>query len=194
MHSKVWHNKNLCDLRLTHIIRINKSHTEICRFTVTQSAGADPEIFRGGWLSGWLPVLYYIKTWGAGWLASNDRPIPIVSCTNKQVKGGWLATPSTTLPGSALIWHDYLATAESHLSATWWVLADMCLNTTAYTYRPATTYTCTCKSSLVPRPCPRKRENVLVLASSAVLFSGSYLSQSECSFTVFMWYCIWSHS
>ena len=63
MHSKVWRNKNLCDLRLTHIIRINKSHTEICRFTVTQSAGADPEIFRGGWLSGWLPVLYYTKTW-----------------------------------------------------------------------------------------------------------------------------------
>ena len=25
---------NLCDLRLTHIIRINKSHTKICRFTV----------------------------------------------------------------------------------------------------------------------------------------------------------------
>ena len=37
MHSKVWHNKNLCvtnlfDQRLTHIIRINKykSHAEIC--------------------------------------------------------------------------------------------------------------------------------------------------------------------
>ena len=25
---------NLCDQRLTRIIRINKSHTEICRFTV----------------------------------------------------------------------------------------------------------------------------------------------------------------
>ena len=25
---------NLCDRRLTHIIRINKSHTEICRFMV----------------------------------------------------------------------------------------------------------------------------------------------------------------
>ena len=24
-------------------------------------AGTDPEIFDGGWLSGWLPVLYYTK-------------------------------------------------------------------------------------------------------------------------------------
>ena len=34
MHSKVWHDKNLCDLHLTHIILINKSHIEICHFTV----------------------------------------------------------------------------------------------------------------------------------------------------------------
>ena len=32
-----------------------------------------------------------------GWLASNDGPTPIVLCTNEQVKGGWLATPSTLL-------------------------------------------------------------------------------------------------
>ena len=30
-----------------------------------------------------------------GWLANNDGPTPIVLCTNEQVKGGWLATPST---------------------------------------------------------------------------------------------------
>ena len=32
---------------------------------------------------------------GGGGLASNDRPTPIVLRTNEQVKGGWLATPST---------------------------------------------------------------------------------------------------
>ena len=41
MHSNVWYDKNLCgtnlcDLCLTHIIRINISHTEICRFRVVQ--------------------------------------------------------------------------------------------------------------------------------------------------------------
>ena len=39
MHSNVWHDRNLCstnlcDLCLTRIISINKSHTEICRYTV----------------------------------------------------------------------------------------------------------------------------------------------------------------
>ena len=39
MLSNVWRDKNLrgtnlCDLRLTRIIRINKSHAEICTFTV----------------------------------------------------------------------------------------------------------------------------------------------------------------
>ena len=39
MHCNVWHDKklcgtNLCDQRLTRIIRINKTHTEKCRFTV----------------------------------------------------------------------------------------------------------------------------------------------------------------
>ena len=40
MHSNVWHDKNLCgtnicDLHvLTRIIRINKPHAEISRFTV----------------------------------------------------------------------------------------------------------------------------------------------------------------
>ena len=39
MHSNVWCDKNLCgtnlcDLCLTHINRINKSHAEICRFTI----------------------------------------------------------------------------------------------------------------------------------------------------------------
>ena len=38
----------------------------------TENTGADPEIFHGGW----LPVLYYTEPWG--WMASNDRPIPIV--------------------------------------------------------------------------------------------------------------------
>ena len=42
MHSNVWRNKklcgtNLCDLRLTHIIHINKSYAEICRFRVLWS-------------------------------------------------------------------------------------------------------------------------------------------------------------
>ena len=27
-------------------------------------SGADPEILHGGWLSGWLPVLYYTELWG----------------------------------------------------------------------------------------------------------------------------------
>ena len=48
-----------------------------------------------------------------GWLVGIVRPIPIVSCTNEQVKGGWLATLST-LPGSVpgiimcinIIWHS----------------------------------------------------------------------------------------
>ena len=30
------------------------------------------------------------------WLASNGRPSPIVLFTNEQVKGRWLATPSTS--------------------------------------------------------------------------------------------------
>ena len=39
MHSNVWCNKNLsgtnlCDLHLTRIIHINKSHAEICHFRV----------------------------------------------------------------------------------------------------------------------------------------------------------------
>ena len=38
MHYNVWHDKNLCDLHLTSIIRINKSHAEICRFRVTDFA------------------------------------------------------------------------------------------------------------------------------------------------------------
>ena len=49
----------------------------------------------GGGLRGWLPILYHTEP--LGWLASNDRLIPIVSCINKQVKGGRLATPSTPL-------------------------------------------------------------------------------------------------
>ena len=40
----------------------------------------------GGW---WLPVLYYTEPWG--WLASNDR-LPILSCTNNQVKGEEVAS------------------------------------------------------------------------------------------------------
>ena len=62
------------------------------------AAGADPEILHGGWLSGWLPILYYTILNYGGWLTGNDRPTPIVLCTNKQVKGGWLATPSTPTP------------------------------------------------------------------------------------------------
>ena len=39
MHCNIWHDENLCrtnlcDQRLTRIIRINKSHREICCFTV----------------------------------------------------------------------------------------------------------------------------------------------------------------
>ena len=39
MHCNIWHDKslcgtNLCDWRLTCIICINKSHTEICHFMV----------------------------------------------------------------------------------------------------------------------------------------------------------------
>ena len=41
-----------------------------------ENTGANPEVFHGGWLSGWLPALYYTEPWG--WMASNDRPIPIV--------------------------------------------------------------------------------------------------------------------
>ena len=54
--------------------------------------GADPEMLHGGW----LPVLYYTEL--RGWLANNDRLTPIVLCVNEQVKGGWLATPSTPPP------------------------------------------------------------------------------------------------
>ena len=32
---------------------------DLCPFS-----GADPEIFHRGWLSGWLPVLYYTELWG----------------------------------------------------------------------------------------------------------------------------------
>ena len=46
------------------------------------ASGTDKEIFHGG---EWVAVYsYYTKLWG--WLA---RPIPIVLCTNEQVKGGW---------------------------------------------------------------------------------------------------------
>ena len=31
--------------------------------TFTTTSGADPEIFLGGWLSGWLHVLYYTELW-----------------------------------------------------------------------------------------------------------------------------------
>ena len=44
----------------------------------------------GGYL--YFTILNY-----GGWLASNDRPTPILLCTNEQVNGGWLATPSTPL-------------------------------------------------------------------------------------------------
>ena len=42
MFTNVWHDKNLygtnlCDLPLTRIIHINKSHAEICHFRVSQS-------------------------------------------------------------------------------------------------------------------------------------------------------------
>ena len=37
MHSNVWCDKILCDMCLTRIIGINKSHAEICRFTVIHS-------------------------------------------------------------------------------------------------------------------------------------------------------------
>ena len=42
MHCNVWRDKNLCgtnlcDRHLTHIIRINKTHAEKCRFTVIAS-------------------------------------------------------------------------------------------------------------------------------------------------------------
>ena len=53
--------------------------------------GADPEILHGGWLSGWLPILYYTELWGVA-DRQRYRSTPIVLCTNKQVKGGWLAT------------------------------------------------------------------------------------------------------
>ena len=38
---------------------------------------------------GWLPIFYHTEPY-RGWLASNDTSIPIVSCINKQMKGGWL--------------------------------------------------------------------------------------------------------
>ena len=46
MHSNVWRDKylcgtNLCDLCLTRIIRINKSHAEICRFRVFNDCTAN---------------------------------------------------------------------------------------------------------------------------------------------------------
>ena len=37
--------------------------TGVCKHYL-QQAGTDPEIFDGGWLSGWLPVLYYTKQGG----------------------------------------------------------------------------------------------------------------------------------
>ena len=42
-YSNIWRDKNLCgtnlcNLCLTRIIRINKSHAEICRFTVINSS------------------------------------------------------------------------------------------------------------------------------------------------------------
>ena len=37
VHSNVWRSTDLCNLHLTLIIHINKSHTEICRFTVFES-------------------------------------------------------------------------------------------------------------------------------------------------------------
>ena len=38
MHSNVWRDKNLCDQRLTHIIRINKSRAEIYNHNLQQSS------------------------------------------------------------------------------------------------------------------------------------------------------------
>ena len=37
MHCNIWHDKNLCGTNLCdrRLTRINKSHAEICRFTVT---------------------------------------------------------------------------------------------------------------------------------------------------------------
>ena len=65
---------------------INLAHAGLGSASNYVSAGADPELYRGGWLSGWLPILYHTEP--LGWLASNDQLIPIISCINKQVKGG----------------------------------------------------------------------------------------------------------
>ena len=58
---------------------------EMRKGLVRKVTGADPETFHGAWLSGWL-LFNYTEPWG--WLASNDRPTPIVLCTNEQVYGG----------------------------------------------------------------------------------------------------------
>ena len=60
------------------------------------------------------------------WLARNDTPIPIASCTNKQVKGGWLATPSTPLD-QPLLFH-LLAWNSKQLSSHLLCISDQCVD------------------------------------------------------------------
>ena len=66
MHFNVWCNKdlcgtNLCDQHLTHIICINKTRAEKCRFTVAGN-GPEDEAIAGHMylhvLQGWIQAFY----------------------------------------------------------------------------------------------------------------------------------------
>ena len=86
MHGNIWRDKNLCstnlcDLRLTHMIHINKSHAEICRFKVYMYIHLYM-LYKGSWLGDTFVQLNSTRR-GEG--VVTHPPIDSCTCTQLHV-------------------------------------------------------------------------------------------------------------
>ena len=72
-----------CGRSYLYNVILNTLTPELCHHTMHSQTLIQKYSMRGGYL-----YFTILNDGDGGWLASQDGPLPIVYCTNKQVKGG----------------------------------------------------------------------------------------------------------